>query len=223
MKKIFSTLLLVILFPIRQIKKIKKDNFLLGLIFGALFSLIVNIISMQIQGKVDKQRVFEAIENEIVSNLIQASGNLSTANRQSDKDANPFITVRKFSRDIWEQSIEPLQYVAQLDSKNQILINSYYSYLIPETNAVIDMRNALYIKSMEDCYNFNRVLTANEKEICNRKYHSYLDLNALYNSDDVFKKSSELLKTFHPTQDRLNSPILKFLMGSESMRILSGE
>lgn len=225
MKKTFSTLLLICILPFRQFKKIFKDNFLSGLILGAIFSLLVNIVSMQLQGMIEKQRILEAIENEINTNNLQASGFVTTALTQREKKikANSMMLARKFSRDVWEQSSEPLQYVAQLDQKNQILINTYYSIVLPDSNHMIERMNSEYDLRMKDCFDYSNIRTTNEQLECDNQYYFYLDSIALYPGNHVHKSGTELLKTFHPTKDRLNSQLLKFLMGSESMRILSGK
>lgn len=110
MKKVFSSLFLVFLlpyrafkFPIKILKKSKIDNFLGGLIVGALFSLLVNILTIQIQELMQKQRILEAVETEIVTNMLQAKSDIENAIQQSKENAhaNPYITRRKFSRNLW--------------------------------------------------------------------------------------------------------------------------
>ncbi len=225
MKRIFSSLILIFVLPFIKFKSIFKDNFFSGLIIGAVFSLLVNIVSMQIQGLVEKQRVLEAIENEIVNNYLQANGDISTAlyQQKQNEGANPFIINRKFSRNFWEQSSEPIQYVAQLDSETQIFISTYYNFLIPYSNAMIDISNDMYKSNMKDCFNYTKLISKQEQLNCDNSYYSYLNSNAKNISSLVSKKSEDLLKIFHPTQNRLNNPFLRFLMGSNSMRILSGK
>lgn len=225
MKRIYGSLILIFVLPFKKIKSIFKDNFLSGLIIGAFFSLLVNVVSMQIQGLVEKQRVLEAIENEVVNNFLQANGDVSTALDQQahSKRANPFVINRKFSRNLWEQSSEPIQYVAQLDSETQIFINSYYNFLIPYSNEMIDISNEMYKLNMKDCFNYTKLLSKQEQLDCDNSYYLYLNSNAENISSLVSKKSGDLLKIFHPTQNRLNNYLLRFLMGSDSMRILSGK
>lgn len=225
MKKVFSSLLLIFILPLRQFKKIFKDNFLSGLILGAIFSLVVNVISMQVQGKVEKQRILEAIENEIYQNNVLANDNVTQAiNQRKNKiNASSYTIARKFSRDIWEQSVEPLEYVAQLKSNMQIEINAYYNIAIPASNQLIETLNSEYIGNMKNCFDDYIKKTEEEQNLCNDKQYFYLDSVALYPSRLVYDQAIKILEIFHPTQDRLNSPILRFLMGSESMRVLSGK
>lgn len=225
MKRAFSLLILLFVVPFKKIKTLFKDNFLSGLIIGAIFSLLVNLISMQVQGLVDKQRVLEAIENEIISNSIHANGLASTAltQRKNKEKANIFLLPQKFSRDLWEQSIEPIQYVAQLNSKQQILINSYYTFTVPFNNQMIDLSNKQFIDSNKECFDFNKILSKVAQQECNENYYSFLDNIALYPGKMTGQAGFEVLDDFHPTQDRLKSPLLRFLMGSESMKVLSGK
>lgn len=226
MKKVFSSLLLIFILPLRQFKKIFKDNFLSGLILGAIFSLLVNVMSMQLQTIVEKQRILEALENEIAANYIQAVSDTDNAlnERKNQKNANIFtLTHRFFLRDLWEQSTDARQYVAQLDQKQQRQINAYYNYLIPITNLYVETSNEINIKFMERCFDPNEEITVVEQQSCNEMYYSLLTGNASNLSYKVALESYNVLEAFHPTKDRLNSPLLRFLIGSESIRILSGK
>ncbi len=64
MKKVFSNVFLVFVYPLSFLRKMKVNNFLGGLILGAVISLIVNVATVQIQEKINKQRILEAVENE---------------------------------------------------------------------------------------------------------------------------------------------------------------
>jgi len=140
MKKVVGSLLLILTWPFKFLKKSKIDNFVGGLIFGAIFSLVVNIITVQVQELVNKQRILEAIENEIVNNTIIAKGVIEENTKSIDKKEayNPFYTLRYYSKDLWTQSSEPLQYVAQLSQESQIAISGYYTYTISEHNRMTD-------------------------------------------------------------------------------------
>lgn len=227
MKRVFSSLLLIFVLPFKQFKKIFKDNFLSGLILGAIFSLVVNIISMQAQGKVEKQRILEAIENEVASNMIQASnvikGNLKEI--KDNKGVNFFHNYQKYSRDLWEQSSEPIQYVAQLKPLIQSEISVYYTIVIPMNNEMqVKLNQLADIQYMNCASDFDNLKLSKEiHKQCDDNYYNLLRMEATGGAKYIFDTSNELLNKFHPTQDRLNSPVLRFLMGSESMRIFSGK
>lgn len=224
MKRIFSSVFLVFAYPVKFLKKIKINNFLGGLILGAIITLIVNVATVQIQEQISKQRILEAIENEIATNMLQASNALTENNevQKNNTGINNFHTFRKYSRDLWEQSTEPLQYVAQLDQQTQIKLNGYYTISVPRANLVQDKFNDISNKMMGNCFDEYGVNVINGKlTSCNKEYYNLLQLESLSTSKDVFEQSLSILKLFHPTSDRLNDPFLRFLMGSQSMRILS--
>lgn len=222
MKKVFSSLLLIFLIPLKQIKKIKKNNFLLGLIFGAIFSLLVNLITSQIQTKIDKQRILEGLEVEIATNNLLAFNQVTSALKSTDDklDANPYMIAHEFSNDFWVQSAEPKKYVSQLDPKVQGEINAYYSITIPYANQLIETLNQEYVDSMKNCFDFETVRPKEEQDACNHKYYVYLQNIALYPGKNIHKDGTKLLKNFHPTKDRMNNYWLKLLMGTSAMTFL---
>lgn len=226
MKKIFSNFYLIFQSPFKLLKRTRVDNFLGGLIVGALFSLLVNIFTLQIQEEISKQRILEAIENEVATNMLQASNVLTENNdtQQKNMGINNFHTFRKYTRDLWEQSTEPLQYIAQLDSQTQIKLSVYYTITIPRANLLQDKLNSISDKLTDNCFDEYDVEVIQDKLTeCNKAYYNLLQLESDSTSKSLFNESYALLQQFHPTADRLNSRILRFLMGSQSMRILSGE
>lgn len=72
-KKVWSNIVLLFSFPVKLLKKSKFDNFVGGLIFGALFSLVVNVATVKIQEDINKQRALEAIEREMIFHTITAN------------------------------------------------------------------------------------------------------------------------------------------------------
>lgn len=207
------------------IKKSKWDNFVGGLIFGAIFSLVVNVVTVQIQESINKQRILEAVENEIISNVLQAKSVIEENEKaQKNKSGiNNFHTIRKYSRDLWEQSTEPLQYIAQLDQQTQIKLAGYYTITIPIENAIQDKLNKVLDKMIDVCYDEFSIELKKEKQIaCNKNYLDLRDGEAGSTGRTMLDEGLKVLKQFHPTADRLNDPILRLLMGSRSTRILSG-
>lgn len=221
MKKVFSNLFLIFVYPMRLLGKIKVNNFLSGLILGAIISLIVNVATVQIQEIIKKQRILEAVENEVLNNLIASNNilNLNSEYIKNKKAQNYLYTLKKYSRDLWEQSTEPLQYIAQLDRQTQNKIELYYSFTIPSSNATVDRIDYFTRDKLSNCFlQFGR-LTVNETNACQSTYYNLLGLEELP-AEWMSKGSYELLKVFHPTRDRLNNPFLRFIMGNEAMRPL---
>ncbi len=224
MKKVFAPLLIIFFPLISLLRKTKLDNFVGGLIFGAVFSLVVNLATVQVQEMIQKQRVLEAIENEILNNLIQ-SNNVLKFNKQymdDEKSTNFLKSPTKYSRDLWEQSTEPLKYIVQLDRETQSKIAVYYSFIIPNSNALVDKADYLTRDKLSECYWKLERATAVDNNECRSSYVALLRIEQLP-AEWISKGSFELLKVFHPTKDRLNNLFLKFIMGDQSIRPLSGE
>lgn len=224
MKKVFSNTLLTILFPIRALRRIPKNNFVLGLIFGAIFSLIVNIVTVQIQELIQKQRILEAIENEILLNVIQANNTLAENNRaiKNNDSANYFHSFSTYSRDLWEQSSDPLRYIGQLDSNIQSQISVLYTITFRAQNQMMSRLNNLADDQLKNCYFPKPDVSAAEKTTCLQAYQLFLQ-NESASATDIVDQGWKILKIFHPTADRLRNPFLRFIMGDKSTRVLSGK
>lgn len=220
LKPIFST---PIIFFGTIFKKLRFNSFVGGLIFGAVFSLVVNIVTVQLQEMIQKQRILEAIENEILTNTLTAQ-EIFTANDKEIKEKetpNIFHPFFRYSNDLWTQSSEPLQYIAQLDQQTQIDIHIYYTIAIKHGNNMVEKYDEISRKKLENCYEFS-ILNENEKEVCNQNYWMILNWEA-DTAEGMSNDGLDLLKNFHPTKDRKNNFILSILMGNKSTKILSGE
>lgn len=222
MRKTFSNVILLFLYPMRFLKKMKLNNFLGGLILGAIISLIVNVATVQIQEIIKKQRILEAVENEILNNLLSAN-NAITLNNDYIKDktsTNYLYTPRRYSRDLWEQSTEPLQYISQLKRDTQNKIALYYSLTVPSSNALLDKIDYITRDNLAKCFLKNNLMSPSEKDECRFNYETLL-LFEQTPAGWISKSSFELLKDFHPTKDRQNNVFLRLIMGNEATRPLS--
>lgn len=222
MKKVFSNLSLIFLFPMRFLRKVKINNFLGGLILGAIVSLIVNVATVQIQEVIKKQRILEAIENEILNNLLTANNILEFNNQYLKDKTEPvyLYSPKKYSRDLWEQSTEPLQYISQLDREIQNKISAYYSFIVPVANVNVEKINNSAENELFDCYLKIEGLTATEKDQCDSLYRKLIFTETVP-ADWISKHSYELLQVFQPTRDRQNNVFLRLILGNESTRPLS--
>lgn len=224
MKRIFSSVFLIFVYPTKFLKKIKINNFLGGLILGAIVTLIVNIATVQIQEGIKKQRILEAVENEILSNLLLASGTIKLNDEWvADKNNTNYLHYQKrYSSDLWEQSTEPLEYVSQLPRRLQNAINSYYTLTIPTSNELINKIDDFTRDKMGNCVlkiDLN-LISSSERNECRNIYEFIL----IYDKTPakwISNASFDLLKIFHPTQDRLNNFFLRLIMGNEAIRPLA--
>lgn len=219
LKSIFSAPLIFF----SPLKKLKLNGFLGGLIFGAIFSLVVNMVTVQVQEKIQKQRILEAVENEILNNTLQAKSiyDQNIKNIKEDDVPNIYHPFTTYSNDLWTQSTEPLQYISQLDPETQTAVILYYSLTIKHINNMVNKYEDMANSKLKDCYWFS-TLNNTEKDTCrfwNENILKWESETAL----DMAQYGFDLLNKFHPTQDRLNSPLLKLFMGNKSTKILSGE
>lgn len=219
LKSVFSAPLIVIY----SLRKIKINSFVGGLIFGALFSLLVNVVTIQIQELVQKQRILEAVENEILNNTLRSKNILTTNNENITKKDTPnlFHDYYRYTNDLWTQSTEPLQYLVQLDPQIQTKVILYYTYSIRYANHMEEKYEEIADKQLENCYDIS-ILNSTQTSKCNNWYWTILGWEA-GDAEDMFNKGMDVLAAFHPTKDRLNNTFLKLLMGDRSTVILSGK
>lgn len=223
MKRIMNSLLLLFLFPIKILKKTRIDNFVGGLIFGALFSLVVNIFTVQIQETLNKQLYLEAVEHEIVNHYLQS---LNYINKVADilkNNGKPNYfsdTVPVYTTTTWENA-DTVRYIVALDPKIQGSIMSYYSTTVPGVTSILIRDETLTTKELEKCYFDFESLTKDLQDECMYTYYSYLkrQIDAVDHASQI---AFNVLGEFHPTQDRLSSPLLRMLIGKEAVPILMG-
>ncbi len=208
----------------RALRSVTKNSFVSGLIFGAIFSLIVNVITVQIQEIIKKQRILEAIEMEIASNIIQGDKTIAINRKVIDSGDVPnyFRTITFYSRDLWEQSSDPLQYIAQLDPTVQNDIHDYYTVTLKQNNQLLNRVERLANEKLLNCDPSVGQAIDKERQIeCTKWNKAILEIENL-SALNVGEKGIEVLKKFHPTKDRLNNIFLRILMGDKSTRFLSG-
>jgi len=219
LKSVFSAPL-IIFSPFR---KLKLNGFLGGIIFGAIFSLVVNMVTVQVQEMIQRQRILEAVEFEILNNTLMAdqTNKQNTEDINTQKDASVFHSFFKYSNDLWTQSTEPLQYIAQLDPQVQTDIVLYYTVSIRSINDMIEKYNNIANLKLNDCYYEFSNMSDNEKMECDTWNKMILRWEA-ESANDMANYGVKVLENFHPTRDRLNNFVLKLFMGSKSVKVLSG-
>jgi hypothetical protein len=138
-----------------------------------------------------------------------------------DKKFTNFLeSGRLYSRDLWEQSSDPLQYIVQLDRETQNAINLYYAFSIPMANKTSANIESMVKDRFTSCFMEMGIQSEKEIEECKTNYNLFLEFEKLP-ADWVSKASLDLLKKFHPTKDRLNNYFLRAVMGSDSVRPLA--
>ena len=144
MKKVFSSLLLVFSIPLSLLKKTKWDNFVGGLIFGAVFSLVVNVATVQVQQTIDKQRTLEALEAEILFHGLTANNVMKENSQQvaDRKRPNYFRVASYYPDDVWKNS-DVVNYIMEIDPKVQAMLEPS----VPKDKR-LDISIALYLTSL---------------------------------------------------------------------------
>ena len=221
MNKVNQNIKQIFSYPLLLLKKFTKDTFVNGLIFGAIFSLLVNIITIQIQESIQKQRIYEALENEILTNSIMAAA-IMNENDQAIKDGvapDYYHPSAIYNNDVWS-SQEALKYIVQLNSDLQAEIFSYYNPYLIQVNEISQKDILLTNDALKSCYVEYESLNNFKKSACQRAYYNFLE-NESEIASGVYDWSGELLKKFHPTKDRLKSPILRLIMGKKAIGALA--
>lgn len=216
-RKIISTPVIAVQ---RFLKKSRWDNFIGGLIFGAFFSLFVNLITIQVQETINQELYLEALENEIASHLIQTSVSVQQADDNLRKGNRPnyYNTELPFITRVWDSS-DGLRYIVKLNPTVQANITTYYSYIIRANNTSLNKEEEFTNIRLKDCYvDFNK-LTKPKQDECMREYQAHIFRN-VSSYKQVHEHASKLLDVFHPTKNRLKDPILRLLIGSDSVEFL---
>ena len=222
MEKSTNSLKNIFSYPLLLFRKLGKDTFVTGLIWGALFSLVVNVVTIQLQESLQRQRVFEAIENEVLSNMITASSVMEENNYiiENKKDPDYFKLPAIYNDEVWRSS-EALKYIVQLDPTLQAELYSYYNPYIMLTNWTGERGVKLAEQTLKDCYFSLDNLSSSRQQVCQKNYYNYLEAQSGLASD-VYDWSSYILGVFHPTQDRLSNPLLRLTMGKKAIEALKG-
>lgn len=202
-------------------RKIHINHFAGGIIFGALFSLVVNIIVVQAQDMVQKQRVLEALEYEIFNNASQADATIKENAKILDKKekVDYYHNFLKYSDKVWNSS-EFLKYGLSLDPQVQAQIHAYYEITIIFNNEILNKNDKLMENQLGGCYFNDGTLKQPSDKQCIQAFNFFFFLET-QSAKRVFDESLTTLKIFHPTKERMNNPMLRFLMGDKSIGALS--
>ena len=201
-------------------RNINFDTFVGGAIFGALFSLLVNIMTFAISDEIVRQRALESIENEITLNNALGNDVIGANNKMiADKDLpNVFYSYHKYNTSVWTNP-STLQYIEQLDPNIQIEISQYYQIVI-EANSAMDKLNAISQPILQQCFQFPyKPLSANIDKYC-RSENGELLYDESTGATQVVKRGLVVINGFHPTRDRLHNPFLMLMMGNKAIGAL---
>jgi hypothetical protein len=227
-KKIFKSIFTSPLILVNALKKTKIDNFVGGLIFGAIFSLLVNVVTVKLQEDINKQRYLEALEREIIFHTLTVNNINNEVNRVVNLDNNDYITADgllrlRYNTRVWDSDyLQP--YIFELKPDVGAKINAYYETIIRNANLQMDKNIDNYEKIYARCSPFRILIEekeSEEKDFCNEivKNTALLQKEAAF-SNLVVEYVTDIRNNFHPTQNRLNSWWLRLLLGGESFKIM---
>lgn len=211
---------------IRFFKRSRWDNFLGGLVIGAIFSLFVNVATVRIQETISKQRALEALEREITYHVLAVKyiqDDVSYLGNNLDKSFNINNTLAiRFSTKVWDTG-EVYKYLLEIDPEIATAVDFYYDTTVVTINRILDDQS----KSYANFYASNckpEIIVA--RGVSKAKIIECNQIAQIFirgQSDTAFNivaQNTKLKENFHPTKDRLNSFWLKLLLGDKSVEIL---
>jgi hypothetical protein len=173
------------------------------------------VATVHLQEILQGQRVLEAVEREIMGNLLQSGSVISNNEKRiaeyKELELFPFITP--YSDRVWNTS-EGLKYISRLDAKLQGEIELYYKYTISGNNSLVEASNEYIAREILGCEHKPKL----EYEGCKILQKAQF-ANEAKSAELVEKESYTLLEKFHPTHDRLNSWLLRIFLGKEAPNI----
>lgn len=192
-----------------------KNGFVGGIIFGAIFGLIVNMATVQLQDDIQGQRVLEAVENEVVSHLLQARSLIIDNDKKIEEyeELLLFNYFTPYSDRVWSTS-EGVKYISRLNPTLQGELSLYYRIIVQGNNNLIGVYGDYISGEILGC----EYKVAIEYEACKSLQKQQLR-GEILSAEQIIKNSTKLLEDFHPTQDRLNSWLLKLFIGKDAPAI----
>lgn len=199
-----------------------QKNFILGIIAGALLTLLVNLATIQYSETLEKQRLLESIENEVAQNELLAANTIKDdqAKIKANSPVSSLTNATPYSDSAWSRG-EVIKFVVGLDPKIQAKLTTFFTIRVPQANLLLQRYFDLVKDKLSTCYIDPGRLSSDESKRCQDYYQKLLN-DEITVAAAVAKDGSAILQIFHPTQDRLNSFILRTLFGDKAVRFLSG-
>jgi hypothetical protein len=116
------------------LKKTKIDNFVAGVVFGALISLLINIVTVKIQDTVSRQRALEAVERELTYHILDVNAILNQEKlvRQATGSADiniDGVMAKRFSTKVWDNT-EIYSYLLEIDPEAASQVEIHYETIV---------------------------------------------------------------------------------------------
>ncbi|MEK7622127.1 MAG: hypothetical protein AAB415_03020 [Patescibacteria group bacterium] len=194
-----------------------------GLIVTLLLGLIVSVVASRIENLIQKQRYLELLQIEIRTNYLTALRTINATASELSTQTFPY-----FSTAVYEAGLES-GYILTISPLLQSQIMSIYNPFLQETNHFVKQQSMIveeYNRGWQKCV-FEQTLESNDpssfcaKEKQLKEFADQVITSELkqYISTSVEKELQEISNKFNPTQNRLKSPLLRLLMGTEVLGI----
>lgn len=223
-----SSNLLLLILSIKKFSRVFKKlprffkkfeaNFLTGLLIGAIFSLLVNILTNQIDESITRQKSLEALEIEISNQHFLNLAMINSYKKGYYKEKEVFLyQLFRYDDHVWK-SLASTTFFYSLPWKTQALLSNYYQFTIERANSYFADNDKIvheYQAKWVECVVSGRTCTAEATTLNNIvTYYSGVQYDWALSTD---QSDYDIQKVFHPTRDRLNDPLLSLLMGRQAL------
>lgn len=193
-----------------------------GLVFAILMGIIINSSSNVIQDKIQRQRYLELLQLEMRMNHNQAKTDI----QQFEKDGVILIR-RSFRSEVFDSGLQS-GYLLSIDPKVLAGIYVLYTTYLPSVNNLVEHQSGIiedYLTVWEKCVFDLDLPKSIGKSNCDDEKRVFKAVEKFY-SESIYNHIKQAEKSlwdtsikFNPTQDRLNSPILRLFMGTDRLKI----
>jgi hypothetical protein len=208
------------------LKKTKIDNFVAGVVFGALISLLINIVTVKIQDTVSRQRALEAVERELTYHILDVNAILNQEKlvRQATGSADiniDGVMAKRFSTKVWDNT-EIYSYLLEIDPEAASQVEIHYETIVKGLNRLLEENENYYQELYKPCRPFYSYLSGKTQETT--EYCLYIQSKSIESQSTIAYKvlasMDQVKKFYHPTKDRLNNFWMSLLLGNRSVKIL---
>lgn len=187
-----------------------------GLIATILIGIFISLFSFIIQDQIQRQRYLELLELEIRQNYSATVIEINNYNK-----TGIIQNHTPYSDEVFKAGLQS-GYLLTVDPQVLGQIYLFYNLYLPKMNNLISKESLVidnYQNAWEKCVDDNYYVPKNcsqEKnvaEMIQKQYSKYM-----YDGDMALSKILyDLGLKFNPTKDRLNSPVLRLFMGTQSL------
>jgi len=190
-----------------------------GILITFILGIFINVVSNRVQDIVERQRYLEILQYELTQIGLSTYFEIKEFN-----DSGLILAHKDYPTVVYEAGLNN-GYLLTVNQEQLVKITSFYNYLygVSALSSRYDAEMDEYQIGVDSCL-ITTPLTQTDicgKETSDRdmaqKYYSTLMVNV---SKGISEKAVDILNEFRPVQRRLGSPLLRLLMGTNTMEIL---